>query len=78
MGKMNRYVIYTAVVGNYDEIKQPQVVDNRFDYILFSNDIKEKNVGIWQVRPIPYHNPILLKTQLIQDYDNLRNGNCSL
>ena len=61
MGKMNRYVIYTAVVGNYDEIKQPQVVDNRFDYILFSNDIKEKNVGIWQVRPIPYHNPIQTK-----------------
>ena len=58
---MNKYVIYTAVVGNYDEIKQPQVVDNRFDYILFSNDIREKNVGIWQVRPIPYHNPIQTK-----------------
>lgn len=57
----NRFVIYTAVVGNYDEIKQPRVVDNRFDYILFSNDIREKNVGIWQVRPIPYHNPIQTK-----------------
>ena len=34
-------VIYTAMVGGYDEIMQPLVVDDRFDYILFSNDIKE-------------------------------------
>lgn len=58
---MNKYVIYTAVVGNYDEIKQPQVVDGRFDYILFSNDINEKRIGVWQVKPIPYHNPIQTK-----------------
>lgn len=52
----NNYVIYTAMIGGYDEIKQPMVVDNRFDYILFSNEIKENRVGIWQIRPIPYHN----------------------
>lgn len=51
-----KYAIYTAMVGGYDEIMQPQVVDDRFDYILFSNDIKEDRVGVWQVRPIPYHN----------------------
>ena len=44
------------MVGGYDEIMQPAVVDDRFDYILFSNDIKEDRVGVWQVRPIPYHN----------------------
>ena len=52
-----KYVIYTAMVGGYDEIMQPQVVDDRFDYILFSNDIKEDRVGVWQVRPIAYTNP---------------------
>ena len=52
----NKYVIYTAMVGGYDNIMQPKVVDDRFDYILFSNDIKEDRVGVWQVRPIPYHN----------------------
>ena len=52
----NKYVIYTAIVGGYDEIMQPKVVDDRFDYILFSNDIQEKQIGVWQVRPIPYHN----------------------
>jgi hypothetical protein len=52
-----KYAIYTAMVGGYDEIMQPLVVDNRFDYILFSNDIKEDRVGVWQVRPIAYTNP---------------------
>lgn len=52
-----KYAIYTAMVGGYDEIMQPMVVDDRFDYILFSNDIKEDRVGVWQVRPIAYNNP---------------------
>ena len=51
-----RYVIYSAMVGAYDDILQPKVVDERFDYILFSNDIKDERVGVWQVRPIAYHN----------------------
>lgn len=57
----NNFVIYTAIVGNYDGILQPEVVDDRFDYILFSNDIKEKNVGVWQVRPINYTNEVQTK-----------------
>lgn len=52
-----KFVIYSAMVGGYDDILQPLVVDKRFDYILFSNEIKEKNVGVWQVRPIEYYNP---------------------
>ncbi len=55
---MNDYAIYSAVVGHYDKTSQPQVIDPRFDYILFSNDIKERQIGVWQVRPIPYHNDI--------------------
>lgn len=51
-----RYVIYSAMVGAYDDILQPKVVDERFDYILFSNDIQEERVGVWQVLPIAYHN----------------------
>lgn len=53
--------MYTAIVGGYDDILQPEVIDNRFDYILFSNDIKEPKVGVWQVRPINYHNNIQTK-----------------
>ncbi len=59
---MNKlYVIYTAIVGGYDVVRQPLVVDNRFDYLLFSNDIKEQRVGVWQIKPIPYSNQIKTK-----------------
>ena len=53
---MKRYVLYTAIVGGYDKIAQPSIIDSDFDYILFSNDIPEERVGVWQVRKIPYKN----------------------
>ena len=59
---MKQYVIYTAIIGNYDTIHQPLVVDDRFDYILFSDCIKEKQIGVWQVRQIDYHHDIQVKT----------------
>lgn len=49
-------VIYTVLVGNYDQLKQPSVVDDTFDYLCFSNDIKEKRVGVWVIRGIDYQN----------------------
>ena len=58
---MNKFAIYTAVVGNYDEIRQPLVVDSRFDYFLFSNTIREKRIGVWQIKPIEYTNPDQIK-----------------
>lgn len=53
---MKKFVIYSAIVGNYDNIKQPLIIDDRFDYVLFSNDIKEDSVGVWQIRPLDYYN----------------------
>lgn len=50
---MADFVIYTVLVGNYDDIMQPVVVDERFDYVLFSNDVKSENVGVWSVKGIP-------------------------
>ncbi len=58
---MKPFVIYTAIVEGYDNILQPLVVDDRFDYYLFTNDIQEKNIGVWQVRPIPYQNEMQTK-----------------
>ncbi len=49
-----QYVVFVVVAGNYDNIIVPDVIDNRFDYILFSDTNKEEDVGVWQVRPIPY------------------------
>lgn len=50
---MNKYVIYTILTGGYEDVVQPLVIDDRFDYVLFSNDFDKEKVGIWKVRPIP-------------------------
>lgn len=51
---MNRFVVFTVNVGNYDEVRQPLVIDDRFDYVLFSDTHKEDTLGVWKVRSIPY------------------------
>ncbi len=58
---MKRHALYTAIVGDYDVLLQPTVVDDRFDYILFSDSITEPRVGVWQVRNIPFHCDNLVK-----------------
>ncbi len=51
---MNKKVIYTALVGNYDALLQPAAVDPEFDYICFSDCIKGPKVGVWEIRTIPF------------------------
>ena len=58
---MKRFVIYSAIIGKYDEILQPLVVDDRFDYVMFSDHLPEGNQGVWQIRRIEYTNPIQTK-----------------
>ena len=54
---MKDFVIYTVLTGGeYDKILQPEVVDDRFDYILFTDNTDASAIGIWQVRSIPYFN----------------------
>lgn len=49
---MKEYAIYTSLVGSYDEIRQPFIVDERFDYLLFSDNVSVDRIGVWRVRPI--------------------------
>lgn len=72
------FAIYTTIVGGYDVVKQPLVVDDRFDYILFTDDLSQKKIGIWEVRPIPYQDenlvrlsryPKLLPTKVLPEYE---------
>ena len=58
---MKRFAIYSAIIGKYDEILQPSVVDDRFDYVLFADCLPEGKQGVWQVRRIEYANPIKAK-----------------
>ena len=46
-------VVYTVLTGGYDKQLQQHLVREGYDYICFSNDIKEKRVGIWEIRKIP-------------------------
>ena len=49
---MNRFVVYTVMTGGYEQVSQPECIDPRFDYVLFSNDFKDNTNGVWQIRHI--------------------------
>jgi len=53
---MKQFAIYTACIGGYDNVVQPEVIDKRFDYILFTDDVKKQRFGVWQVLPVGYTN----------------------
>lgn len=55
---MKRFVVYSANIGQYDKPLQPLAVDDRFDYVLFSDAIPEGEMGVWQVRRVDYTNPV--------------------
>lgn len=70
-------VIYTILVGKYDILPQPLVVDDSFDYICFSNDIEEKRVGVWVIKPFSFQDsdktresryPKLLPHKVLPEY----------
>lgn len=46
-------LIYTVITGNYDSIKQPLVVEEGVEYILFTNNPKIIDAGVWKVVQIP-------------------------
>ena len=54
---MNKFAIYSACIGGYDNIVQPKVIDERFDFFLFTDEVKKQNIGVWQVRQVEYTNP---------------------
>lgn len=43
-----RGVIYSAVTGGYDDVNEPEYVDDRFDYILFTDNPKITS-KVWKV-----------------------------
>ena len=50
---MNKTFIYTVITGNYDTIKQPLVVEEGVEYVLFTNNRDIKDAGEWKVVHIP-------------------------
>ena len=46
-------IIYTVITGTYDSIKQPLVVEEGVEYVLFTNNPEIKDAGVWKVVQIP-------------------------
>lgn len=51
---MKKKVIYTVLVGGYDNLMQPKVIDDSFDYICFTDKSSQAKLGVWEVKPIDY------------------------
>ena len=41
--------IFTVIIGNYDTIKQPLLVEEGVEYILFTNNTGLLDAGLWNV-----------------------------
>ncbi len=74
---MKRKVIYTCLFGKIDNLLQPKVIDNSFDYICFSDCMLPQS-GIWQIRQIADSGldviaqsrfPKLMPHKDLEDYD---------
>lgn len=52
METKNKKICYTAITGNYDTLKEPNVITNGWDYICFTNCINIKS-KTWKIYPIP-------------------------
>lgn len=46
---MSNLAIYTVITGDYDTIKQPQVITPGAEYFLFTNNHEIKDAGVWRV-----------------------------
>lgn len=57
----NAKVIYTSLTKGYDDLRQPETVRPDYDYICFSNDLGEKDIGVWKIRKIHYDNPSAIR-----------------
>lgn len=49
--KKAKVVVYTSFTGTYDTLKLPEVINNDFDYIVFTDEDVDGH-GVYQVRPL--------------------------
>ena len=49
---MNKCVIYTCIIGSYDELQQPAVIDPDFDFVCFvgKGEKSADRDGVWELR----------------------------
>jgi len=71
-------VLYTSLFGNYDLLKDPEIIHDDWDYICFSNHLNQKDFKVWEIRKLDTQNwsnveasrfPKLCPHELLQDYE---------
>lgn len=75
----SRIIIYTAITGSYDSLKQPVVEPHGFDFICFvSRGMKKQEFeGVWKIEEIPYawnDNILLSRSQKMNPHTVLPEG----
>ena len=52
---MDRIVIYTCIIGGYDELQQPRVLEEGFDFICYvgKGEKTQERIGVWEIRELP-------------------------
>lgn len=63
----NNRVIYTAIIDDYDNLKEPVLYDNTWDYVCFTNSGRVPTNTKWKIKPIP---------DIIQNLDSIRKSRC--
>ena len=53
---MEKIAIYTCIIGGYDELQQPAVVEEGFDFICFvgPGEKTSDRVGVWEIRELAH------------------------
>lgn len=73
-----RKVIYTCITGAYDELLQPLVIDESFDYVCYTDCKKNDRDGVWRIEQLPDMNVGKIKASrfpkmnphiILKDYD---------
>lgn len=62
VSRTGRIVVYTAILGSYDTLKDPLYVDNDVDYICFT-DQKSIKSDIWKIVQVKRNSQISAKMQ---------------
>jgi len=71
-------VVYTAIIGKYDYLKEPKIISEGFDYICFTDDVTLKN-KVWKIRLVDNNQGLdysrlskkikILCTTFLKEYD---------
>ena len=50
-----KIAIYTCIIGAYDELQQPRVLEDGFDFICYvgRGEKTAERIGVWEIREIP-------------------------